>query len=261
MNGILLKFRGVEMEKIGVVLITYQRFDRFKQCFESLLRNRRDVEEIVIVDDCSIKDRDKYDEYFNNIIFSDIHVFKNKTNSGVGVSKNKGLKYFYEKGYDYIFTIEDDVNIISPDIFIKYINLSKATGYQYVNFGLHGPMNVGKATIMKLCGVEVALYPNIIGAFSLHTKKLIDEIGFYDEKFYNAWEHVDYCYQASLKDLTSPFWLFVDLVNSDSLIIEQVDAINDSSIRPRSDWTTNISNGAIYFAKKHGVEIGAIPRP
>jgi GT2 family glycosyltransferase len=246
--------------RIGVVLVTYQRFDRFKECFEHLLANRRDVEEIVIVEDCSVIDKEQYDKYFDNIIFNDIIILRNSVNSGVAVTKNNGMKYLYDKGYDYIFTLEDDINIISPDVFKEYIKLSETVGIHYINFALHGTMNVGQKTIRRLCNMDVAIYPNIVGAFTLHTKELIAKIGFYDEKFFNAWEHVDYCYQVAKVEMTTPFWSFIDIVDSDKYLQEQRFAIDDSSIRPRPDWIENIGKGAQYFHQKNGVSINEVPR-
>lgn len=248
------------MKRIGLVIVTYNRFDRFKECFENVLKHREAVEEIVIVDDCSTIEKDKYDAYFDTILVSDIHVFRNTTNGGVANAKNRGLKYFYDKGYDYIFTLEDDINIIHSDVFKQYIELSKATGIQYINFALHGPLNKGQKKVFKLDGFNVAIYPHIVGAFTLHTKELIDSIGFYDEKYFNAWEHVDYCYQAAKKELTTPFWMFVDLIDSEKYLVEQTFAIDDSSIRPRPDWMTNIGKGAEYFYSKNGVSISDIPK-
>jgi GT2 family glycosyltransferase len=238
--------------KIGLVIITYQRFDRFKECFENVLKNRRDVEEIVIVDDCSIIDKEQYDEYFNNIMFNDIIILRNISNGGVAVAKNRGIKYLYDKGYDYIFTLEDDINILTPDVFREYIRLSETVGIDYINFALHGPLNKGRVQKRRLCGMDVAIYPHIVGAFTLHTKKLIDKIGFYDEKFYNAWEHVEYCYVAAKEELTTPFGMFIDIVDSDKYLQEQRFAIDDSSIRPRPDWMENIGKGIDHFRRKHG---------
>lgn len=248
------------MKRIGVVLITYQRFDRFKESFENLMKHRKDVNEIVIVDDCSVIDKESYDNYFSSLLFNDVIVMRNSSNKGVANAKNRGLKYFYDKGYDYIFTLEDDINIIDSEVFNKYIEVSEKTGNYYLNFALHGPLNIGNGKPFRLCKTDILIYPHIVGAFTLHTKKLIDEIGFYDEKFLNAWEHVDYYYQAALKDLCTPFWMFADIVDSDKYLQEQRFAIDDSSIRPREDWMTNIAKGAQYFYTKNGVSIHDIPR-
>lgn len=249
------------MKRVGLVIVTYQRFDRFKECFENVMKNRQDVEEIVVVEDFSVTDKESYDNYFKTLLFNDVIIMRNASNIGVGASKNRGIKYFYDKGYDYIFTLEDDINIINPNVFNKYIETCNDTGYNYINFALHGPMNKDKGYVVTTDNTKVMIYPNIVGAFSLHTRKLIDELGLYDEKYYNAWEHVDYCYQASLKGLTTPFWLFIDIMDSEKYLKEQRFAIDDSSIRPREDWMTNIGKGATYFYHKHGVSISDIPKP
>jgi GT2 family glycosyltransferase len=246
---------------IGVGITTFNRFSRFKECFENLVRNSRDVTEILIVDDCSTVDRDKYDAYFDTILVNNVKVIVNKENSGVAVSKNKIMKYFYDKGYDYFFTLEDDINIISPEIFKKYIEASQKTGIHYFNFGLHGYMNIGLDKAHSINNFDVTLYPQCVGAFSLYTPKLIEIIGYHDEKFKNAWEHVEYCYRASKEGLTTPFWQFIDIKNSHLYIQEQKDALEDSSIRPREDWAKNIHVGQQHFIKKHGVGINEIPRP
>lgn len=246
--------------RIGLVIVTYQRFDRFKECFENVMKYKRDLDEIVIVEDGSKVDKEKYDNYFSQLLFNDVIVMRNKKNKGVAVTKNIGLKYFYDKGYDYIFTIEDDINILSADVFKKYIEVSEKTGYQYINFALHGPANINKGSKFHVAGIDVMIYPHIVGAFSLHTKKLIDELGFYDEKFYNAWEHVDYAYQAAEKDLTSPFWMFVDIMDADKYLAEQKFSIEDSSIRTRVDWAANVARGAQYFQDKNRVGINEIAK-
>ena len=107
--------------KVGIGIVTYQRFDRFKECFEHLLSNSKYIDEIIVIDDCSEKDRERYDNYFALPHPSQVKFFVNEKNLGVGISKNRILKYFYDKDYDYIFTLEDDINIINSDFVTKYI--------------------------------------------------------------------------------------------------------------------------------------------
>lgn len=247
--------------KIGLGITTFERFNRFKECFEHALKHSRDVTEIIIVDDCSVEQRALYDEYFATITVTNrVKVFVNKENIGVGPSKNKILKYFYDKNFDYIFTLEDDINIISDDVFASYIKTAEESGFEYLNFGLHGQLNKGRGVPMKLPSCEVMIFPNIVGAFSLHSKNLINTVGFYDEEFFNAWEHVDYAFMVSKAGLAPAFWLFPDVINSHELLVEQEDAIKDSSIRPRTDWGSNIKKGNDYFKQKHGVTAHEIPR-
>jgi len=246
--------------RAGLGIVTFERFDRFKECFENLLKNRGDLDRIVIVDDASIKDRKKYDEYFKNILVNDIDVVVSEKNMGVAHSKNTVLKHLYDLGCEYMFTLEDDINVVNSEVFNKYIELAEKSGFHYFNFGLHGPANVGKGKKYEVDNVEFMIYPESVGAFSLHTKQLIDEIGFYDENYVNAWEHVDYAYVASMVGLTTPFWSFIDLVDSDKYLQEQKGSIEDSSIRPRTDWKDNIHKGLRYWEKKHKVYLFDIPR-
>ncbi|HEY9704669.1 MAG TPA: glycosyltransferase [Allocoleopsis sp.] len=245
--------------KIGVGITTYQRFDRFKECFENLMRNSQDVTEILIVDDCSIKDRERYDNYFDSIRFDNIKIIVNNTNLGVGACKNIIMKYFYNKNFDYFFTLEDDINIKHPKCFMNYIECSLRTGYDYINFALHGTHNPVCSYAIK-DGFTFKIYPNIVGAFTLYTPKLIDKIGYHDERFFNAMEHVEYTYRASIAGLTTPFWKFIDIKNNSDMLEEQVNSIIDSSIRPRTDWQKNINKGLKLFKQIHGVDLIDIPR-
>lgn len=249
------------MAHIGVGITTFERFDRFKECFEHLVKNMRDVDEIIIIDDCSVKDREKYDDFFKTLILKNVIAVVNEKNLGVGPGKNKIMKHFYDKGFDYIFTMEDDINIINPDVFQEYINLSKHTGFDYINFSQHGYLNKNPPRIINIHGKNIAFHPHIVGAFTLYTKRLIEEVGYHDEEFHNAWEHVDYCYRACKKDLTSPFWMFIDVLEPNKFIVEQEGSIDDSSIACKPNWAKDLSSGAIHFENKHGVSIGAIPPP
>lgn len=54
---------------------------------------------------------------------------------GVGISKNRVVSLLPE--YDFYFFIEDDVEVLDSDLFIKHIEAFKTTGIHH--FSLHGP--------------------------------------------------------------------------------------------------------------------------
>ena len=245
---------------IGIALVTHNRFDRFKQCFESIVKNCRDLEHIIVIDDCSTKDADKYKAYLSGIPFKHIQCIRTPTNVGVGVAKNIGMKKLIDLGCEYIFTIEDDIIIKNPDVFKAYITASVNTGFEYFNFAHHGPANVGQGYTREFNKFSVALFPNCVGAFTLYTRGLIEQIGYHDEEFFNAWEHIDYAYRASLRGLTTPFYHFIDIEDSFDYLEEQPGSLEDSSIRPKSDWLSNVKKGYEYFTRKHGVAIFDIPK-
>lgn len=248
------------MARIGVGIVTFERFDRFKECFDNLLKNSEHIDEVLIVDDCSTKDKEKYDTFFDSLLLPKFKVIVNDINSGVGVSKNKILNYFYNKDFDYIFTLEDDINVLNPNVFNKYIECSIKTNFTYINFGLHNIYNYNNSETRIINGIEVSIYPELSHGFTLHTKELIDKIGYYDENYNNSYESIDYYYRAAKEELTAPFWMFIDIKDSDKYLEEQYNSIQDSTTKSSTKWIIPTTNGAKYFYKKFGVSINEIPR-
>lgn len=245
-------------EKIGIGITTFERFDIFKKCFESVLKCSKHLDYILVVDDCSVKDREKYDEYFENLIPTNkVEICINEENLGVGKSKNKILEKLYARGCNYLFTIEDDIEIKNPDVFNIYINCAHNNEIEYLNFAGHGPY---KDIPPIKCTNGVALREHLTGAFSLHTRKLIDEIGYYDDEYINAMEHVDYYYMASKKGLVTPFWYFADVDGSEYYLEELTNSTDGSIIRDRPDWAQNMVNARKYFKEKHGIDFKEIPK-
>ena len=240
------------MDKIGVGIVTYERFDMFKKCIESVLAHRRDIDELVVVEDCSVKDRDKYDEYFKTLELGGVDIFKSTSNKGVGRSKNKILATLIGRDCKYMFTIEDDMIIKTDDVFKKYIEVSNEYDIHYLNFAHHGEANKSGA-VGRFEKVE--MFPHCVGAFTLHTSELISNCGLYDKRYKNAWEHVDYYYNAAQLDLTTPFWMFADIVGSTDHIEEQHDSINKSAIRRDKEWNKNLQEGRALFKSKYGVDV------
>jgi len=251
----------IEKKKIGLGIVTYQRFDRFKKCYDSVIKNMGDLDEIIVVDDCSTIDREKYDAFFD----SQPPLQKTKfivldENGGVAKAKNTVLEYLFDKtNCDVVFTLEDDQIIKHEDCWKEYVVASDDSGIEYLNFAHHGPANV-PGSIETFPNTNIALYGHCVGALSLHTRNLYETIGLYDDAFVNAWEHVEYYYRASLKQLCPRFWYFADIINSKDFITEQEGSIDDSSIRVRKDWMHNIEKGGSLFEQKHNIKIMEIPK-
>lgn len=196
------------MITIGLGITTYERFDRFKESFEHVSKNLDNIDEILLVDDSSIRQRAEYGRYFDSVVSEKIRVAVSDRNYGLAHSKNIILKHFYDRACDYIFTLEDDCNILDPSVFESYVDAHRKTGIHHFNFGAGTPLNRGRRKVTEINGYQIAIFPDLAGAFTFHTKELIEKVGFYDENFVNAWEHVDYTYRCALAGLTTPFWQF-----------------------------------------------------
>jgi len=252
-------------EKIGVGIVTCNRPDYLRNLLNSLVACESRIDKLVVVND---------GKHINDFDLSKGTWIDNEINLGVGKSKNKALKYLYEQGCDYIFLIEDDMLITDSTVFDQYIVASKTSGIQHFNYGPGSPFN-RKQIIQdfdlhnrhlldqhtepnpkmivdyKVC--KIALYEHTVAMFSMFTRKIIEAVGYIDEQFYNAWEHVDHTYCIIKAGYHPPFWWFADLANSHELLTEAPGAIDNSSIANKSEqWNKNVMEGREYYLTKHG---------
>ena len=251
-------------DKIGLGIITCNRPQYLQKLLDSISQVN-DLNELIVIND---------GKEITEIDISHVALINNKTNLGVGKSKNKALKYLVEKECDYIFLIEDDMLILEHTVFKQYIKASKKSGIQHFNFGPGSPFN-RKQTIRnfdlhnrhlldedtepnprvivdyKEC--QIALYQHCTGTFSFFTKEVLDRVGYIDENYTNAWEHVDHTYNIIKAGYHTPFWWFADLANSHKLLTPQENAINNSTTSKNTDaWMKNVQINAEKYAKKHG---------
>jgi len=259
-------------EKIGVGIVTYNRPEYLKVLLNSFPQECG-IDELIIVNDGKPLSKDlpytgkDYD-------FSHVAWIQNEKNLGVGKSKNKALKYLYEKACDYIFLIEDDMLILDSTIFQQYVKASKISGIQHFNYGPGSPFNRKQTirdfdlhnrhlldeetepnprVIIDYKDSKIALYRHVTGTCSFYTRKAIDTVGYIDENYKNAWEHVDHTYSIIKANLHPPFWWFADLANSHELIIPQKNAIgNSSTSKNTNEWMENVRVNAEKYRTKHG---------
>ena len=254
--------------KIGIAISTCDRPDYLIKCIESL----QGVDAIVCVCDDGHKKVD-------SIVPVNVHILRTKKpRSGVAVNKNMGFKYLLDEGCDYIFMIEDDCIIKDHSIFAKYIEASKVTGIQHFNFGPGSPWNrkqedptlkgdLAKRMLAKQDGepspkliieysedVVICLYEHVVGMLSFFTRAGLEDVGLYDEDFYNAWEHVEHTYRFIQKRMTSPFWWFADIKDSDKYIEGQKDEKANTSLSKNEDeFNRLVHDGLKVFQSKHNI--------
>jgi glycosyltransferase involved in cell wall biosynthesis len=135
---------------IGIGIITYNREDFFKKCFDSVkacLKKFPMLNIVAINDGSDYNCVSKLDECVPNErlddclegLYQEERYIRHKKNMGVAVTKNRAFQELWN--CDYIFLIEDDIIIKDPEIISKYIELHEITGIHHFNFGYHGPAN------------------------------------------------------------------------------------------------------------------------
>ena len=242
----------MENEKIGCALITCDRPEFFKKSLVSLLDSvqSNNIEYVVINDG-----KEKLPYYPINFI-------ETGGKKGVAIAKNLGLKFLIENGCKHLFLMEDDIEITDNNIFSKYIETSIKTGIKHLNYGLHGNHNLNYdrtpnilSTINYPDDVKINLYPNLLGAFSYYHIDVINKIGYIDEKFFNALEHVDHTYQAIKNNFHPPFRYFADTYNSEKYLKDIVPDHQNSKIRSESNFQEIFKKALDIFIEKNGFSV------
>lgn len=259
--------------KIGVGIITCNRPAYLQGLINSLNNSMSQFSELVIVNDGDPLSKDVA-SLGKGYDFTHCTWIQNDKNLGVGKTKNKALKYLYDNGCDYIFLFEDDMIVLDDTVFTQYIEASKISGIQHFNYGPGSPFNrkqkiqnfdlhnrhllnqhsePNPKLIVDYKTKKIALYEHTVAMFSFFTREVLERVGFIDEQYYNAWEHVDHTYCIIKAGYHPPFWWFADLANSHELLTEAPGAIDNSSIANKTEqWNKNVYDGRELYLKKHG---------
>lgn len=247
-------------DKIGCAIITKDRESMFQTLYEGLPSD--DLDEIVIVNDCESAIPEE------NVDFRDMIHVGDCGSVGVCKAKNAALLHLLSRDCDYIFIIEDDMKIISPDVWNAYIAASKATGIQHLIYSAHGPANKNGISGGKLYprtiieypdDVKIALYQHCVGAFCMYTRESLECTGILDSRYYQSWDHVEHSYRLVKNGYAPAYWWWPDLANSTDYIQEQACSEQSSVIRKEQSWHDNMHRGMKLFKSKHGFTPVEVP--
>jgi hypothetical protein len=233
-------------EKIGIGIITCNREDFFKKCYNSIPNY---INELIIINDGK------------DLSFIPDKGFLVQGNEGkqVGESKNIAMRYLLDTSCDYIFTIEDDIVIKDSDIFKKYIESYKETGIHHFNFGFSNLENLDfnkkplyrKVVEYKNC--KIVLTRNILGALTFYTRESLQTIGLHHFAFNKGHgDHPELTYRAYKHGYTTPFWWFADIYGSWDMIENLSNMGSDSVVRNQDKYIENINESAYIFQMLHG---------
>ena len=236
-------------EKIGIAIITFNR----QEFFEKVQASIPDYVSLYVVNTGS--------KYPQSIYQDRVKLHQCDKKTCVGWGKNHALRMMINDGCDHLFTMEDDVIITNPDVCKKYIKAASVSGIWHMNFGYHGPANFKpnqygipnpKQIIDYGNGVEIAFNQHCVGAFSYYYKGVIKHIGYIDERFINAWDHIEHTYRIIRNRLHPPFWWFADIADSMNYIKELASSTENTTIERTPEWLHNFKSGAEYFKRQYG---------
>jgi len=90
--------------KMAAVVVTFNRKDLLRQCLQALLAQTRSLDEIIVVDNASTDGTDK----MVSMEFPQVTYIRLPENTGGAGGFHEGMKLAYEKGYDWIWVMDDD---------------------------------------------------------------------------------------------------------------------------------------------------------
>jgi GT2 family glycosyltransferase len=229
------------MSKIGVAILTFNRPEYYKMVLNCIPRKK--IDHLVIVNDG--------ENHYVNETDGDF-IIKNNKQLGIAVSKNKALKILIEKfECEHLFLIEDDILIKNENVFDLYIKAANSTGIHHLCYEkVAGNEKNIKYTHYQPDGTKIGFYQNPQGAFMYINANLIKKLGYFDENYINAFEHIDFAYNLTQKKVAPPFWYFPDLLHSEEFITDIEGSSENSSITNKQNYEENWQKSAQYFTKK-----------
>lgn len=200
---------------VSIVLLNYNSYKDTLECIKSLSSITYSNYKIIIVDNNSSDNSElKIKEYIKGN--DRIHFIQSGKNLGFSWGNNVGIKYALEQGCKYICLLNNDT-VVEPN-FLEHLvrsmeqddSIGISTGkIMYFNnkniiwsaggfidykkaLGCHYGINCeDNDTFNKEKSIEFAT-----GCLQLISKKVIEDVGLYDEKYFLYMEDVDYCHRV-----------------------------------------------------------------
>lgn len=194
--------------RVCAVVVTYNRKDMLRDCLRSLEMQIRRPDTILVVNNCSTDGTaTMLAEEFGHLSHLNLQV-----NSGGAGGFHEGMRWAYQRGFDWIWVMDDDVEAV-PDALanlLEFQHLSDfihprrigSDGRPFQWEGVLDPTTVSKKSFPLDIGFENgrAWIPVNYGCFegALIHRRIVERIGFPDKRFFMQGDDQIYGYQASL---------------------------------------------------------------
>lgn len=209
---------GESQYRFGVAITTRNRPDRLKHCVEQFRTHTPAGVPIVVVDDAS--DPPAQADY------------RFPANVGIATAKNKCLELLLKAGVEHLFLVDDDAYPIADNWWEPYV--ASPEPHLFAVF----PQPTQKSSqIRELYRDDQHIaYHATRGYFLYYHRSVIDKVGGFDTRFFNAFEHVEFTNRIHNAGLTT--WPYQDVVGSEQLI-RCDDAHGGTSVIPDSTRRDN----------------------
>jgi len=227
---------------IGVGIVTYNREENFYKILESI----KGVDHLISIKDGGLPAYAKIPTY---------DFIQLPHNMGVGFCKNRLIDELLKRGCDDIFIIEDDCLIKDNDVWNYCLSFSKESGLLHFNWNDY---RYPRASIATFKNHKAALCHNTEANFSYFHKEFLKNIRF-DERFINAWEHVDLEMQGEAQGFLPPFRMFLSPIDLNKYL--ELSDNGESTISGKPLYNERVTTGHKLFFEKWGKNVSDIELP
>lgn len=172
------------MYKIGAIIVTYNCDNGLGERIKVL---DPQVQEILIIDNNSTDD---VKLILNNLSETSekLNIIYNSYNSGIAHALNQGIKWFSDKGYDWVVTLDHDSVCEEYMINNMLIQYDKLAGDIKTKVAVLAPeiydLNINSYTYSVLNGDQYELKRNVIQSGTMFNLDVLRKIGLFNENLF-----------------------------------------------------------------------------
>ncbi|MDP2683863.1 MAG: glycosyltransferase family 2 protein [bacterium] len=252
---------------VSIVIVSWNVRDQLKKCIKSIYNNTHNLDyEIFVVDNCS---SDHSTEMVQND-YSKVKLISNKVNFGFAYACNQAIK---KSRGNYILLLNPDTEVKQDSVvkmkdFMQNKKDCGIAGCKIVNFDGTIQPSVRKfpdikSHLMILLKIhnfitnsksinsyylkdfdysKLQIVDQVMGAFYMIKRRVLQDIGLLDEHFYIWYEEVDLCKRAKLKSWNTYYNPEIEVFHYKGSSFSQVNPLKKQYIFNRS---------MLYYFFKH----------
>jgi len=200
---------------IWTIVLNWNNYHDTRECIESIRRSTQRVTKIVIIDNGSTDSSFTRlrEDYENDSL---IYLIRNEANLGFARGVNVGIRYALNQGADFILLVNNDA-VLDPDCIRKLVTVMQKNPA----IGLAGPrilyfndrhriwQGASRFSLLKSwvchpeankkqnrCALDTKEVTCLTGCVMLIARRVLEDVGLFDEDFFMYGEDVDFCLRA-----------------------------------------------------------------
>ena len=201
-------------KSVVAVVLNYRRADDTADCVRSLRRSEGLKPEIIVVDNGSNDgSADRIAGAFSDV--QDVQIVRNPSNLGYAGGNNVGIGEALKRGAEYVLVMNNDCTV-APDAVGKMVGVARARGADIISPKVYDFFNPGVIQYAGYRNVHLLAQGLPIGegerdkgqyeretelnaapgCAMLLSKRLLESVGLFDERFFAYSEELDLCRRA-----------------------------------------------------------------